>query len=61
MGQGRILLDNPNDMASEEGVATCELTCKGGEDIFEFSSIKVIPGTEEASAEESIAGNHFRE
>ena len=61
MGKGGVPLDTGNDVTSEVGVAACELVCKGGENVFEFPSIKVIPGTEEAGAEESIGGNRFRE
>ena len=32
----------------------CKLVCKGGENVFEFSSVKVIPGTEKASTKETI-------
>jgi hypothetical protein len=48
-------------VASEVGVAACELVCKGGEYSLEFSPIEIIPGTEEAGPEGSIGGNRFRE
>jgi hypothetical protein len=59
VGEGRVLLDTRDDVASEEGVAACELVGKGGKDVFEFPSVEVIPGTEEAGAEESIVGNRI--
>ena len=57
MGQGRVLLDAGDDVASEVGVMTCKLVRKGWKDVFEFPPVKVIPGTEEASTEGSISGN----
>ena len=48
---GRVLFDNPNDMASERGVPTCELVRDCGEDVPELLSFEVIPGAEEARAE----------
>ena len=56
-----MLFRSGDDVASEVGVAGCELIRKGGKDIFEFSSFEVIPGTEEAGTKKSISGNRFRE
>ena len=61
MGQGWVLLDNPDNVASEVGVITCKLICKGGKDVFELPSVEVIPGTEEAGTKKSIIGNQVRE
>ena len=61
MGQGRILLDYPNDAASKVGIMACKLVCKCGEDVPELPSVKVVSGTEEASTKESIIENQFRE
>ena len=61
MGEGRVLFDTRDDVTSEVGVAACKLVRKGGEDVLEFSSVEVIPRTEEACAEEPIARNCFRE
>jgi hypothetical protein len=59
VGEGRVFLDAGDDVGSEVGVAACELVCKGGEYSLEFSSIEIIPGTEEAGPEGSIGGNRF--
>ena len=61
MGEGGVLPDNPDDAASEAGVAACKLICKGGKYVLEFSSFEVIPGTEETGTEESAVGSRFRE
>ena len=58
MGQGGILLDCIDDVALEVGIVTCKLVCKGRKDVFELSSIKVIPGTKKASAKKSLIGNN---
>ena len=39
----------------------CKLVCKGGKDVLELPSVEVISGTEEASTEESLVGDCFRE
>jgi hypothetical protein len=59
VGQGRVFLDTCDDIVSEVGVVACKLMCKGWKDVFEFSSVEVIPGAEEAGTEGSISSNHF--
>jgi len=59
MGYGGIILDDRDDMVLEVGVVMCKLVCKGGKDVFEFLSIKVVPGTEEAGTKKSLFGNCF--
>ena len=59
MGQGGVPLDGSDDVVSEMGIVTCKLVCDGGEDIFEFPSVKVVSGTEEAGTKDSLSGNHF--
>ena len=44
-------------MASKVGVMACKLVCKGGKDVLEFPSVKVVPGTEKASTKELLIGN----
>jgi hypothetical protein len=61
VGQGWVLLDNPNDVASEVGVTACKLICKGGKDVSELPSVEVISGTEKTGTEGSMAGNCVRE
>ena len=61
MGYGRVFFDASDDVTSKVRVVACKLMCKGGEDIFELLSIKVIPGTEKAGTKESMIGNNFRE
>ena len=58
MGYGRVLLDSGNNMGSNGWVLASKLICKGGEDVFELLSVKIIPGTEEAGTKESLTGNH---
>ena len=57
MGYGGVILDDRDDVASKVGIMTCKLVCKGGKDVLEFLSVKVIPGTEEAGTKESLFGN----
>jgi hypothetical protein len=57
MGYGGVILDDRDNVALEVGITICKLVCKGGKDFFEFLSVKVIPGTEEASTKESLFGN----
>ena len=59
MGYGGVVLDNGDNMVLEVGIMTCKLVCKGGEDVLEFLSVKIIPGTEEAGTKESLSGNCF--
>ena len=61
MGYGGVLLDNPDDVVPEVGVVACKLVCKGGKDVFEFLSVKLIPRTEEAGTKESLFSHCFRE
>ena len=61
MYEGRILLDDGDNMASKVGVTACELVCKGGKDVFELPSVEVITGTEKAGTEDSFVGECFRE
>jgi hypothetical protein len=61
VGDGWVLLDTCNDVTSKVRVVTCELVCKGGEDVFELPSVEIIPRTEEAGTEESLVENSFRE
>ena len=48
-------------MASESGVSACELVRERGEDVLEFPSVEVIPGTEEAGTKDPSLGSYFRE
>ena len=61
MGQGGIVLEDGDDVGLKEGVIICKLVGKGGKDVLEFPPVKVIPGTEEASAKETFFGNCFSE
>ena len=58
---GGIFFYDPNDVTSKGGVSACELVRERGEDVLEFLPVEVIPGTEEASTEDSSLGGHFRE
>ena len=60
MCEGRILLDDGDDVASKVGVTTCELVCEGRKDILELPSVEVITGTEKAGTENSLVGDCFR-
>ena len=57
MGYGGVVLDDGDNVTLEVGIMTSKLVCKGGKDVFEFLSVKVIPGTEEAGTKESLFGN----
>jgi hypothetical protein len=61
MSYGRVFLDGVDDVVSKVGITTGELVCKGWKDIFEFPSVKKIPGTEKAGAEESAIGECSRD
>ena len=61
MCEGGVFLDDSDDVVSKVRVAACELVCKGGKDVLELPSVEVISGTEEASTEESLVGDCFRE
>ena len=57
MGYSGVIFDGRDDVGLEVGIMACKLVCKGGEDIVEFLSVKIIPGTEEAGTKESLFGN----
>ena len=59
MGNGGVLLDGTGDVSSEVGEMAGKLVCKGWKDLFEFPSVKIIPGTEKASTKYPLLGNHF--
>ena len=59
MGYSGVILDGRDDVVLELGIMMYKLVCKGGKDMLEFLSIKVIPGTEEASTKKSLFGNCF--
>lgn len=59
MSYNGVLLDDVDDTVSKAGITTCELVSKGWKYIFEFPSVKVIPGTEKAGAKESFIGERF--
>ena len=46
-------------MASEVVVMICKLVCKGGKDILEFFSFKIIPRTEKAGTKKALLSNCF--
>ena len=59
MSKGGIILDNGDNVALKVGIVMCKLVCKGWKDVFEFPSVKVIPGTEKAGTKDSIISNHI--
>ena len=59
MGYGGVILDSRGDVTVKVGIMMSKLVCKGGEDVFEFPSVKVIPGAEEAGTKQSLFGNCF--
>ena len=59
MGYSGILLDSGNNVGLKRWVKASELVCKGGKDVLELFSVKIIPGTEEAGTKEPLTGKHF--
>ena len=57
MSKGGIILDNGDNVALKVGIVMCKLVCKGWKDVFEFLSVKIISGAEEASTKEPLFGN----
>ena len=58
---GRVLPDDLNNVAPKCRVPASELVCERGEYVFQFLSVEVISGAEEAGAEGSGLGDHFGE